>query len=77
MMQLGCIEVKDEKVEITNNSLYFSAYGVQAGQAIQFILDVTFFKELKADEATWKMESVGKLERYCLGIYMVQRAPLC
>lgn len=57
----GCIEVKDEKVEITKDSLSFSAYGVQANQAIRFILDITFFKDLKAEEATWKKESVGRL----------------
>ena len=59
-LYLGCLEVKNEKVEFREDGFYFSAFGVQAQQPIHFVLNLTFHKEIIPEQSTWNLESVGK-----------------
>lgn len=55
----GCIDVKNERLTITDNNLVFEAYCVQANQPIDFKLDILMAKDVNGLEATWKKDSVG------------------
>jgi len=57
---LGCLEVRNDKIELTPNGFYFSAFGVQAQQPIHFVLNLTLYKEIIPEQSSWNLESVGK-----------------
>ena len=57
----GCLSVTDEVVNFTNNTLFLSAYGVQAHQPIAFTLNLTLFDDIVAENSTWKLEAVGTM----------------
>lgn len=51
----------DEVVNLTNQTLFLSAFGVQAHQPIAFTLNLTLFDEIVAENSTWKLEAVGTM----------------
>lgn len=57
----GCLEVKNEKIEFTENGFYFTAFGMQGQQPLQFVLNLTLHKSIVLEQSTWNMESVGRL----------------
>lgn len=59
--KLGCLSVKDEVVNLTNNTLYLSAFGIQAHQPITFTLNLTLFSDIVPENSTWKLEAVGTM----------------
>lgn len=56
---LGCLEVKNEKIEFTEDGFYFSAFGIQGQQPIQFELKLPLYKEIVPEQSSWNLESVG------------------
>lgn len=57
----GCLGVSNEVVNITNNTLFLSAFGIQAHQPIAFTLNLTLFDDVVPENCTWKMEAVGTM----------------
>mmetsp|Transcript_70063 Transcript_70063/g.81693 ORF Transcript_70063/g.81693 Transcript_70063/m.81693 type:complete len:292 (-) Transcript_70063:185-1060(-) len=57
----GCINIKDEVVKIESNSLYFSAFCVQANNPMKFVLNITLYDEIVPESSLWKLESVGRM----------------
>lgn len=57
----GCLEVKNEKIEFSENKIHFSAFGIQAQLPIQFVLDLPLYKEIVPEQSSWNLESVGRL----------------
>jgi len=54
-----CLNVDNEKVTLTNNSLLFEAVGRQKPKT--FRLNLTFNKEIDPEASTWSFASVGRL----------------
>lgn len=59
--KLGCLSVKDDVVNLTNNTLYLTAFGIQAHQPITFTLNLTLFSDIVPENSTWKLEAVGTM----------------
>lgn len=57
----GCLGVKEEAVNITNNTLFLSAFGIQAHQPIRFQLNLTFAHNIAHDASYYNFEAVGTL----------------
>ena len=57
----GCLEVKDPKVAITENSLTFSGNCARSTQRIKLMLDIEFFAEIDVEESSYSFTSVGRL----------------
>lgn len=57
----GCLDVFNERMDFTTNSLNFSAFGIQAHVPINFQLALTFDSAIVPDFATWQKESVGTM----------------
>lgn len=54
-----CLNVDNEKVTLTNNSLLFEAVGRQKPKT--FRLNLTFNKEIDPEASTWSFASVGRI----------------
>ena len=59
LIGIGCLEVKNEKINFSENAMNFSAFGIQAQLPIQFVLNLAFYKDIIPEQSSWKLESVG------------------
>ena len=58
-MNIGCITIKDEQVEIERKAISLSAFGIEGNQPIKFELKIKLLKEIEAETSYWKLDSVG------------------
>jgi hypothetical protein len=56
----GCLEVKNENIDINGNIVIFTAYCVQADIPIKFKLKLELFDEVSKEESTSQLSSVGR-----------------
>ena len=57
----GCLDVWGKQMQFESNALKFKAFGIQIDQPLEFRLDFPLFKEILADESSYKSESVGTM----------------
>lgn len=53
--------MKNEVVNLTKNTLFLSAFGIQTHQPITFTLNMTLFGEIVPENSTWNLEAVGTM----------------
>lgn len=58
----GCLEIKDQSVELYQNMLYFKGYCVLGDIPIRFELNLEMFQNIKKEESTWDFSSVGRFQ---------------
>jgi hypothetical protein len=58
----GCLEIKDQSVELFKNMLFFKGYCVLGDIPIKFELNLEMFQNINKDESTWDFSSVGRFQ---------------
>ncbi len=56
----GCLEIKDQSIEIYKNMFYFKGYCVLGDIPIKFELNLELFQDVNKDESIWDFSSVGR-----------------
>lgn len=56
----GCLEVKNQEVDLHANLVVFSAYCVLGDIPIKFELNLELFTDINREESTWGFGSVGR-----------------
>lgn len=58
----GCLEIKNQSIEIHKNMVYFKGYCVLGDVPIKFELNLELFHEINKEESTWDLSSVGRFQ---------------
>ncbi len=48
-------------MSFTNNTVFLTAFGIQAHQPITFTFNLTLFEDIVPENSTWKLEAVGTM----------------
>lgn len=56
----GCLEIKNQSIEIYKNMFYFKGYCVLGDIPIKFELNLELFQDVNKEESTWDFSSVGR-----------------
>ena len=57
----ACLHCEHEKIEITENKLYFSSFGILSTQPIRWVLDLELEKSINVQESYYEQNAVGTL----------------
>jgi hypothetical protein len=58
----GCLEIKNQSVEIYKNMVYFKGYCVLGDVPIKFELNLELFADVDKEGSTWDFSSVGRFQ---------------
>ena len=58
----GCLEIKNQSIEIYKNMFYFKGYCVLGDVPIKFELNLELFADVNKEESTWDFSSVGRFQ---------------
>jgi len=58
----GCLEIKNQSIEIFKNMAYFKGYCVLGDVPIKFELNLELFQDVNKEESSWDFSSVGRFQ---------------
>lgn len=58
----GCLELKNQEIEILPNYIYFKGSCIQGEVPVKFNLNINLFNDIIREESTWNSSSVGRLQ---------------
>lgn len=58
----GCLEIKNQSIEIYKNMFYFKGYCVLGDVPIKFELNLELFADVNKEESSWDSSSVGRFQ---------------
>ncbi len=58
----GCLEIKNQTIEIYKNMVFFKGYCVLGDVPIKFELNLELYQNINKEESSWDLSSVGRFQ---------------